>query len=105
MIIRTGGPMAVHEAEPESPRHATPNEQKLCSTPDTGKRKALLEVRWFRAPSGHQRSMLAPRASGHGQMPEVPPTLSAFVFTFLVFVVAMCRGLQTFKLCSGICPT
>ncbi len=45
MIVRAGGQMAVHEAEPESPRNATPNEQKLCSTPDTSKRKALLEVR------------------------------------------------------------
>ena len=47
-MMRAGGPTAIHEAEPESPRHATPNEQKLCSTPDAGKRKALLEVRRFR---------------------------------------------------------
>ena len=53
--------MAVHEAEPESPRHAMPNEQKLCSTPDTSKRKALLGVCWFPGPSGAS-AVLAPRA-------------------------------------------
>ena len=101
--------MAVHEAEPESPRHAMPNEQKLCSTPDTSKRKALLGVCWFPGPSGAS-AVLAPRAIwasgrlGVWASGQVPLTSSA-PFSLFACLSWRCRGLQIFKRCSGICPT